>query len=112
MEKDIKSQVIIIPEYPDELSSHADGLIRFIDDDTVFIYETYGEPEKEWLHNFLGVLIENNVLHFKLPCSMTGKQITANGLYINYLHVVNLVVVPQFKMKEVKIANHTSIQKG
>jgi hypothetical protein len=43
---------------------------------------------------------------------MTGKQINANGLYINYLHVGNLVVVPQYKMKEVKIANHTSIQKG
>jgi len=104
--------VIIIPEYPHELTGHADGLIRFIDDDTVFINETYAEPEKEWLHKFLGVLTENNVLHFKLPCLMTGKQITANGLYINYLHVGNLVVVPQYKMKEVKVENHTSILKG
>jgi hypothetical protein len=43
---------------------------------------------------------------------MTGKQITANVLFINNQHVVNLVVVPQFNMKEDKIANHTSILKG
>jgi len=52
----LKCQVIIIPEYPHELTGHADGLIRFIDDDTVFINETYAEPEKEWLRNFLGIL--------------------------------------------------------
>ncbi len=62
--------------------------------------------------DFLGVLTENNLLHVRLSCPMTGKQITANVLYINYQHVVNLVVVPQFNMKEDKIANHTSIQKG
>ncbi len=62
--------------------------------------------------DFLGVLTENNLLHIKLPCSMTVKQINANGLYINYLHVGNLVVVPQFKRKEDKVANHTSILKG
>jgi hypothetical protein len=60
---------------------------------------------------FLGVLTENNILHVRLPCPMTGKQITANVLYINYQYVVNLVVVPQFKMKEDKIANHTLILK-
>jgi agmatine deiminase len=107
LEKDLKCQVIIIPEYPHELTGHADGLIRFIDDDTVFINETYAEPEKEWLHKFLGVLTENNLLHIILPCPMTGKQITANGLYINYLHVENLIVVPQFKMKEDKNALQT-----
>ncbi len=107
LEKDLQCKAIIIPEYPNELTGHADGLIRFIDDDTVLINETYGEPEKEWLRNFLGILTENNLLHIKLPCPMNGKLITADGLYINYLHVGNLVVVPQFKRKEDKIALQT-----
>ena len=38
---------------------------------------------------------------------MTGKQITADGLYLNYLHVGDLVIVPQFKMKEDKAALQT-----
>lgn len=107
LEKDLKCKVIIIPEYPNEMTGHADGLIRFIDDETVFINETYAEPEKDWLDNFLCTLTENNLLHIKLPCPMNGKQITAEGLYINYLHVGNLVVVPQFKRKEDKIALQT-----
>ena len=82
-------------------------MVRFIDDDTVFINETLEEPEREWLHNFLGVLTENNLLHIKLPCLFTGKQITAEGLYINYLHVGDLIVFPQFKMKKDKIAVQT-----
>ena len=107
LEKDLKCKVIIIPEYPNELTGHADGLIRFIDDDTVFINETYAETEKVWLRKFLRALTENNLLHIKLPCPMTGKQITADGLYINYLHVGDLIIVPQFKMKEDKTALQT-----
>ena len=107
LEKDLKCHIIIIPEYPNELTGHADGLIRFIDEDTVFINETYGEPEEEWLRQFLGILTENNLLHIKLPSPMTGKLISAEGLYINYLHVGNLIIVPQFKMKEDKKALQT-----
>ncbi len=107
LEKDLKCPVIIIPEYPNELTGHADGLIRFIDDDTLFINETYGEPEKEWLRQFLGILTENNLLHIKLPSPMTSKLISAEGLYINYLHVGNLIIVPQFKIKEDKKALQT-----
>lgn len=55
----------------------------------------------------LGILTENNILHIKLPCPMTGKQITADGLYINYLHVVDLVIESQFGMKEDKISLQT-----
>lgn len=46
LEKDLQCRVIIIPEYPGELTGHADGLIRFIDDITGFIND---ECEKEWL---------------------------------------------------------------
>ncbi len=107
LEKNFKCKVIVIPEYPNELTGHADGLIRFVDENTVFINETHDEPEKEWLYKFLHLLTENNLLYIKLPCPMTGKQITADGLYINYLHVGNLIVVPQFKMKEDKSALQT-----
>lgn len=107
LEKDLKCEVIIIPEYPHEVTGHADGLIRFIDYKTVFINETYAETEMEWLHNFLRILTENNLSPVRLTCPMNSKQTTANGLYINYLHVGDLVIVPQFKMKEDKKAMQT-----
>jgi agmatine deiminase len=100
LENDIKCPAIVVPGYPGELSGHADGLIRFIDEDTVFINETEGEKKKEWLRNFLTVLGENQLLHIKVPCPVKANSEDATGLYINYLHVGNLVVVPQFGLKE------------
>ncbi len=100
LEKELKCRVIIIPEYPDEITGHADGLIRFIDDTTVFINETKGDPQKKWLKKFLSVLQDNNLQPVELPCPMEPDQPTAEGLYINYLHVGNLVIVPQFNFKK------------
>lgn len=104
LEKDLRCKVIIIPEYPNEATGHADGLIRFIDGDTVLINETEGEPEKKWLKKFLSVLSENQLLHIKIPCPMVDEQETADGLYINYLQVGNLILVPQFGLKDDKKA--------
>jgi agmatine deiminase len=80
LENDLRCQVIFVPEYPGELSGHADGLIRFIDEDTVFINETEGEKEKEWLRNFLKVLGENQLLHIKVPCPVKTNTEDATGL--------------------------------
>jgi agmatine deiminase len=102
--KDLKCRVIIIPEYPKEKTGHADGLIRFIDENRVFINETEGEPKQEWLKEFKKVLDDNGLKSIELPCPMPPEQETAIGLYLNYLHVGNLVVVPQFNKPEDKPA--------
>ena len=93
----MKCKVIIIPEYPKEKTGHADGLVRFIDEKRVFINETNGDPEKEWLDYFLKVLKENKLEPFELPCQAPATQKAANGLYINYMHIGKLILVPQFK---------------
>jgi agmatine deiminase len=41
LEKNLQCEVIIIPEYPNDPTGHADGLIRFISADKVFINDTY-----------------------------------------------------------------------
>lgn len=100
LEFDLKCKVIIIPEYPNEETGHADGLVRFIDGNTVFINETHEEPEREWLQSFLRVLLDNDILHIKLPCDVNPQMNTAEGLYLNYLHVGDLIIVPQFGVKQ------------
>jgi len=100
IENELKCRVIIIPEYFGEKTGHADGLIRFIDSETVFINDTSNEPEKEWLHKFLMALAQNNLSHINLPCLADPEQETAHGLYINYFQVGKLIVVPQFGLKE------------
>lgn len=99
LEKELKCEVIIIPRYPGEKTGHADGLVRFIDENTVFINDTYGEPRK-WLNDFRQILEENELTPVELPCTTKSGQESGDGLYINYLHSGNLVVVPQFGLEE------------
>jgi len=96
LKSDLKCDVIIIPEYPDEKTGHADGLIRFIDDNRVFINDIKSDPNKEWLKVFLSVLDDAQLKVVEIPCEVVPNQDKAHGLYINYLHVGNLIVVPQF----------------
>ena len=103
MKINLKSDIIIIPEYPNEETGHADGLIRFIDENTVFINDTKYENEKKWLGKLLTILKENKLNYIELPCYINSKQGTADGLYINYLHLGNLIIVPQFGKKIVVI---------
>ncbi len=100
LEYDLKCDIIIIPEYPRETTGHADGLIRFIDDNRVFVNDTKMDPEQEWLSNFLEVLKKNDLTPVELPCELEPNQAKADGLYINYLHIGNLIVVPQFGYKK------------
>lgn len=79
------------------------GLIRFIDENRVFINETEKEPS-EWDNEFLKVLKDNGLTPVELPCPMPPEQDSAIGLYLNYLHVGNLVVVPQFILPDDKKA--------
>ena len=107
LEADLKCRVIIIPQYPGEKTGHADGLIRFIDDDTVFINTTADEPEKEWLRHFLTILSQNQLLHINLPCTVEPNQGDVTGLYINYLQLGNLIIVPVFGLNQDNIALQT-----
>ena len=99
LEFDLKCKVIIIPEYPNEATGHADGLVRFIDENRVFINDIKTEPNKKWLKAFLNVLDDNNIKVVEMPCEVQPNQDKADGLYINYLHLNNLIVVPQFGFK-------------
>jgi agmatine deiminase len=93
---DLQREIIIIPQYPNEETGHADGLIRFINDNTVFINSTKNEPQQTWLKALKEVLSLHNMAYQELPCMVNDAMDTAEGLYINFLQVGNLIVMPQF----------------
>jgi agmatine deiminase len=100
---DLKAEIIIIPEFPEEETGHADGLIRFIDAHTVFINEP--DPDNSiWEKDFRAVLNKHNLKYIELPCPIDPEMDSAEGLYLNYLHLGNLIVVPQFGFNEDKLA--------
>jgi agmatine deiminase len=96
LKSDLSAQIVIIPQYPGDKTGHADGLIRFVDEKTVLINKIKGETETAWLEQFLGVLERFGLKYLEIPCAANENDEKASGLYINYLEIGNLIVVPQF----------------
>ncbi len=100
LEVTLQCNVIIVPEYPNEETGHADSLIRFIDGNRVFINETGKEPHTDWLEGFLKIIEINNLDFIELPCPVFGEHEDAKGLYINFLNIGNAILVPQFEIEQ------------
>ncbi len=95
-------QLILIPEQPKDFTGHSDGMVRFIDNDTVIINDYSKEPVKDFqLH--LKIALNNAGLDtIEIPTSVydNDKYDDATGDYINYLQMDGIIFVPTFKRKE------------
>lgn len=95
-------QLILIPEQPKDFTGHSDGMIRFIDNDTVIINDYSKEPVKDFqLH--LKIALHNAGLDtIEIPTSVydNEKYDDATGDYINYLQMDGIIFVPIFNRKE------------
>jgi agmatine deiminase len=93
-------KVIIIPQSPDDVYGHADGMVRFLDENTLIANEIRYES-KNWQKAFKKVLRENDLEMIPLPC-LWKKSLppgSAWGIYGNYLQVGKLIILPAFKPK-------------
>lgn len=99
LEKVLKCKVIIVPEFPNDDTGHADIFVRFIDENNVFIRES-SSVNNEWREEVLRVLQKNGLKYVDLTCPVDEKGTNQTGLYINYLQIGNLIVVPQFDLEE------------
>ncbi len=100
--------VVIIPHQPFDLFGHADGMIRFIDSDTVLVNDF--KNEKEYFRRNLKSKLKKHGLDvvpfIYEPSSEINKDgvPSAKGTYINYLHVGNKIILPTFNKKEDNMA--------
>ncbi len=95
LERLLGVEVIIIPALKEDKTGHADGMIRFINENTVLINELGFEGDEQWEKDFLTVLKEHQLEYKELPVFDSGNH-DAIGIYINYLHLGNLIIVPIF----------------
>ncbi|MBK6836089.1 MAG: agmatine deiminase family protein [Bacteroidetes bacterium] len=79
---------------------HADGMVRFIDSDTVLIND-YSKENAEFQRCFRMSLHNAGLDWIELPYNPPNdpKLISAKGLYLNYLQMEQAVIVPTFKTK-------------
>lgn len=97
-------KLYLLPEQPDDFTGHSDGMIRFIDENTVIVND-YSKEKKEFYSAF-EIAVHNTGLEcIKIPYNVynNNSKDDASGDYINYLQMENLVVIPTFNFKEDEI---------
>lgn len=100
-------KLYFVPEQPGDFTGHADGMVRFIDENTVIINDYKNKKEEEWFYRAFETAIHNTSLNYiQIPYNVydNKRNDQANGDYINYLQMENTVIVPTFGIKEDDLA--------
>jgi len=90
-------KIIFIPWFedePEEFCGHSDGMVRFINDNTVLINHVY-RNEKSVLNPLLKVGLECKCLNFEVK-----KEHKDNWAYLNFLQTKDILLVPKMGIDE------------
>ncbi len=102
----LECEIIIIPAYKskeDDLTGHADGMVRFVDRNTIIGNKL--DNEYQYIKNGMQKAIEQfGLKYISMPFFIDKKDpqhpYSAIGVYVNYLEVKNLIVMPIFGREE------------
>lgn len=104
IEKLLEVEIIVIPQIKSDMTGHADGMVRFVDRNTVL----GNDREKEfkyWKNGINKTLKEKGIDFIDIPfLDHKEKKYPdhAIGCYVNYLEVKNLIVLPIFETEKNK----------
>lgn len=90
--------VYFVPWDENDFTGHADGMVRFIDSNTVLIND-YSKESKAFQRSFRMSLHNAGLDWIELPYIPSKDLLSAKGLYINYLQTKQAVIMPTFKSK-------------
>ena len=96
----LECEIIIIPAYRPEydFTGHADGMMRFIDSNTVLV-NNLDQDFKYMKDAIIKALDKANLKYINFPWfehKIKGNSDHVIGIYLNYLEVGNLIVMPVF----------------
>ena len=102
IEKLLEAEVIIISQINTDMTGHSDGMVRFVDENTIIV----NNREKEY--KYVVKSINNAVKKHNLNCIdipfFTYKDRkhpeNAIGCYINYLEVGDFILLPIFEVND------------
>jgi agmatine deiminase len=101
LEKQLETEVIIIPQVKMDYTGHADGMVRFVDEMTLI--GNHREFEYQYWTKKMNVLLEEKGLNYiDIPFfeyHLKKYPSNALGCYVNFLEVKNLIVVPIFEVE-------------
>lgn len=94
-------KLFFVPWDINDFTGHSDGMVRFIDSDTVLIND-YSKENPEFQRCFRMSLHNAGLDWIELPYNPSINDTayeSAEGLYLNYLQMKQAVIVPTFKTK-------------
>jgi agmatine deiminase len=101
LEKNLESEVIIIPQIKSDLTGHADGHVRFVNNSTIIGNDRKREY-KYWKIGIDKVLKAFKLDYIDIPFfdpKDNKNPDSAVGYYINYLEIGHLIILPIFEIK-------------
>lgn len=97
----LEAEIIIIPAQKGDYTGHADGMVRFVNYDTI-LGNNRSEEYKYWSNGIEKVLKDKHLKYIDVPFFYGYKDPKhpehAIGIYVNYLEVGNLIVLPIFEV--------------
>lgn len=100
------SRLIIIPRQPFDFTGHADGMVRFVDEDSVLVNDY--SREKKYFGDRILKTLKNGGLNYHpfiyAADYSSTDTVSAVGTYINFLQVDRLIFFPSFGLPEDKEA--------
>lgn len=95
LERLLETQVIMIPSLSMryDMTGHADGMVRFIDENTVIGNRV---PGKNSLEKRIASILQDNGIHTTEFPYFDSKGISAEGCYLNFLETASHIFLPTF----------------
>ena len=93
--------LFFLPWDKSDFTGHANGMVRFIDSETVLIND-YSKEKPEYQRTFRMALHNAGLDWREIPFNPYDNKslYNAEGVYFNYLQMKQAVIVPTFKRKE------------
>lgn len=95
-------QLILIPAQPGDFTGHSDGMVRFLDENTILVNDYSKEPDRKFVHSLYAALHNTGLELIEIPTSIYDNKHTpdATGDYINYLQMDGFIFLPTFNRRE------------
>lgn len=91
--------IILIPWDREDMYGHADGMLRFIDDETVLVHGLYNAPKDPFCKKLITSLTDAN-LKIRWMEFDVKKQNLRNWAYVNFLQTKDVLLIPKFGIEE------------
>lgn len=95
--------IYFVPQQPKDYTGHADGMVRFLNNETVLI-NNYVNENASFKRAFYIALHNARLDYIEIPYNPHVKSSHANGYYINYLQMVDTIIIPTFGIEEDEMA--------